>query len=117
MVEKIKIVLTTDGASRNNQNKTEREAAFGYLAERDDELVTEQSEYLGQGPQYTNNFAEYQAVINGVREINNRFSNDEIDLHIKSDSEILVKQLAGEYNTKKNERTIRYLCRRTQLAE
>jgi len=101
MNKQIKIILTTDGASRNNQNRTEREAALGYLIERDGELIAEQSEYLGQGPQYTNNFSEYQAVINGVREVSQRFSNDQIDLQIKSDSEILVKQLAGEYSAKK----------------
>ena len=101
MNEQIKIILATDGASRNNQKRTEREATFGYLVERDDELIAEQSEYLGQGSQYTNNFAEYQAVINGIREVSQRFSTDQIDLHIQSDSEILVKQLVGEYNAKK----------------
>ena len=95
--------MTTDGASLNNQNRELREGSFGYLIEQNNELVDEVSEYIGQGPKYTNNYAEYQAVINGVRHIKRLFPNREISLSIKSDSELLVKQITGEYSVNKME--------------
>jgi len=97
MTNQTTIILTTDGASLHNQNENNREAAIGYLIEQDDEVVVEESKYLGQGAKYTNNFAEYQAVTTGVRDVKKQFGGERINLHIKSDSQLLIKQLAGEY--------------------
>jgi len=96
-----KIILAADGACQNNQNGEIREAAIGYLIEKDGEVIVDESKYIGQGDQFTNNRAEYEAVINGVRDIKNRFDANQVTLHIQTDSQLLVEQIAGSYSAKK----------------
>jgi len=96
-----KIILAADGACQNNQNSEIREAAIGYLIEKDGEVIVEESKYIGQGNQYTNNRAEYEAVISGVRDIKDRFDDEQVTLQIQTDSELLVKQISGEYSADK----------------
>lgn len=96
-----KIILAADGACQNNQNGENREAAIGYLIEKDGKVIVEESKYIGQGNRYTNNRAEYEAVISGVRDVKNRFDDEQVILQIQSDSELLVKQILGEYSAKK----------------
>jgi ribonuclease HI len=101
MSEKTTIILTADGASKNNQSPSKRKAGFGYLIQHDGETITEEYQYIGQGTECTNNFAEYRAVIVGVQDIKKRFPDRQIDLLIRSDSEVVVKQLNGVYNADK----------------
>jgi len=96
-----KIILAADGACQNNQNSEIREAAIGYLIEKDGEVIAEESKYIGQGNQYTNNRAEYEAVICGIRDVKNRFDEKRVTLHIQTDSQLLVEQIAGSYSAKK----------------
>jgi|GEM_PF-6660178 len=86
MTNQTTIILTTDGASLHNQNENNREAAIGYFIEQDDEVVAQESKYLGQGAKYTNNFAECQAVTTGVQDITRQFGDDRINFYVKSDS-------------------------------
>ncbi len=83
--------LFTDGASRGNPGKAGAGAVL--LDEKGRELVTK-SEYLGV---CTNNLAEYQALILGLRtarEIGCR------KLDIFLDSELIVRQVRGIYKVK-----------------
>lgn len=95
------VKLTADGASRDNSNKKKRRASIGYLIEQNGERIVEQNEYLGQGEEFTNNLAEYRAIIHGIREIKRRRPADETEVQIRSDSELVVNQLIGEYNADK----------------
>jgi len=83
-------VANVDGGSRGNPGP----AGYGVRIERPDGSIEEIKESVGIA---TNNVAEYRgllaalgwAVRSGIRR-----------LHIRSDSELLVKQMRGEYRVK-----------------
>jgi probable phosphoglycerate mutase len=95
------VTLTTDGATRDNQYPSKRRSGFGYVIEHNDETIAEEYQYIGQDTAYTSNFAEYQAVIIGVKNIKERFADRQINLRLRSDSELIIKQLNGEYSVNK----------------
>ncbi|MDD5145593.1 MAG: ribonuclease HI family protein [Candidatus Pacebacteria bacterium] len=89
-----KIIIYTDGGSRGNPGESAIGAVF--CNERG-EIFKKHSECLGRA---TNNEAEYQAVILALKKFKSLFGNklaQNSDIEIKSDSELLVKQLNGEY--------------------
>ena len=83
--------LFTDGGSRGNPGP----AAIGaFIFDENDNLVTFLGEYLGEE---TNNFAEYTALIRGL----NLAAKEGIDsIECNLDSELVVKQLNGQYKVK-----------------
>ena len=90
-----KIIINTDGGSRGNPGP----GAIGIIFSNEKgQSLKEYSEYLGDN--FTNNEAEYRAVIFALQKFKALFGkklaqNSEIEL--KSDSELLIKQLNGEY--------------------
>lgn len=81
----------TDGASRGNPGP----AAIGIVFyDSDDTLMGEHKEKLGD---QTNNYAEYMAVIRAM-ELAQGKDVDRLDFY--SDSQLLVKQMLGEYKVK-----------------
>lgn len=85
------VVMYTDGASRGNPGP----ASIGvlFVNAKGEEIATI-SEAIGD---QTNNFAEYFAVIEGLKKA---IKNKVTQIHLKSDSEFLIKQLKGEYKVK-----------------
>ena len=89
-----KIIIYTDGGSRGNPGPAAIGAVF---CNEKGQVIKKYSEYLGET---TNNEAEYQAVILALKKFKALFGkklaqNTEIEL--RSDSELLIKQLQGEY--------------------
>jgi len=90
-----KIIIYTDGGSRGNPGP----AAAGIMfCNEKGQSIKEYSEYLGDN--LTNNEAEYKAVIFALKKFKAVFGkklakNSEIE--IRSDSELLVKQLNAKY--------------------
>ncbi len=84
------LYIYTDGAARGNPG----EAGAGIYIRNSVESLVEKSIYLGST---TNNVAEYSAFIFGLKEAE-RLGGKNIMLF--SDSELLVKQLRGEYRIK-----------------
>jgi len=90
-----KIIIYTDGGSRGNPGPS----AIGVvISDEKGNTLKEYSHYLGDDS--TNNEAEYQAVIFALKKIKLLFGkktayNSEIE--INSDSQLLVKQINGEY--------------------
>ncbi|QSW99332.1 ribonuclease HI [Haloterrigena alkaliphila] len=78
-----------DGASRGNPGP----AAIGWLIVTGDGIVAEGGETIGRA---TNNQAEYEALITAL-EAASDYSYDEV--HVRGDSELIVKQVRGEYDT------------------
>jgi len=76
-----------DGAARGNPGP----AAIGYVVESEDWTETEQ-EYIGRA---TNNVAEWTAVLRGVEEALDRGCTS---VRAVGDSEVVVKQMQGEYD-------------------
>ena len=83
--------LYTDGASRGNPG--EAGAGVSILDEQGNELAAT-GEYLGQ---CTNNEAEYRALLLGLAKCS-EFGAGRIKAHL--DSELIVKQIHGEYRVK-----------------
>lgn len=78
-----------DGASRGNPGP----AAFAYVIERDGVAAVEHAECIGDA---TNNVAEYTALVRVLE----RAAPLGGRLLVHSDSELLVKQMNGEYRVK-----------------
>ena len=87
----MKARLSTDGGSRGNPGP----AAYGYVLELDDGTVLDaRGETIGVA---TNNVAEYRALLAGLASAVERGVEE---LEVVSDSELLVKQMRGEYKVK-----------------
>jgi ribonuclease HI len=87
----LKAKLFTDGGARGNPGP----AAYGYVIEADDGTVlAAHGEKIGVA---TNNVAEYSALIAGLEAALERGITD---LEVVSDSELVVKQMRGEYKVK-----------------
>jgi ribonuclease HI len=89
-----KIIIYTDGGSRGNPGPSAIGAVF--CNERN-QIIKKYSEYLGE---MTNNEAEYQAVIFALEKFKALFGKKlakSTDIELKVDSELLIKQLNGEY--------------------
>jgi ribonuclease HI len=83
--------LSTDGGSRGNPGP----AAYGYVLETEDGTVLDaRGETIGVA---TNNVAEYRALLAGLESALDRGVDE---LEVVSDSELLVKQMRGEYRVK-----------------
>jgi ribonuclease HI len=83
--------LSTDGGARGNPGP----AAFAYVLETDDGTVLDaRGEAIGVA---TNNVAEYRALVAGLEKAA-ELGLDEVE--VVSDSELLVKQMRGEYRVK-----------------
>lgn len=85
--------LYTDGGSRGNPGP----AGIGFiLFDSDDNLIWSESKYLGKA---TNNMAEYKALEEGLNYVFKKVQDVEV-LTCYLDSELVVKQLNGEYKVK-----------------
>ncbi len=85
------IVVNVDGASRGNPG----ESGIGVaIFDKDFNLINEACDYLGVA---TNNIAEYKALILGIK-LSTKYNAKRI--LFKSDSELMVKQIKGEYRVK-----------------
>jgi ribonuclease HI len=83
--------LFTDGGARGNPGP----AAYAYVLEDGDgEVLAAHGEAIGVA---TNNVAEYRALVEGLRKA---ASLGVRELEVVSDSELMVKQMRGEYRVK-----------------
>ena len=91
MTEPPLLRIHTDGASRGNPG----DAAYAFVLVRPDDEVIEEAECLGQ---MTNNQAEYTALIRALEHALELGAHHRLIIH--SDSELMVKQMNGEYRVK-----------------
>jgi len=90
----VKATLWTDGGARGNPGP----AAFAYVLEAEDGSALEsRGEAIGVA---TNNVAEYSALVAGLRQA---AAAGVRELEVRSDSELMVKQMRGEYRVKSPE--------------
>lgn len=85
----MKLLIYTDGGSRGNPG---RSAAAFYIPQ----------DNVKRGiplPDTTNNVAEYTGLLEALKYALYRYK-DSVDLHIHSDSELMVKQMTGAYRVK-----------------
>ncbi len=87
----MKATLSTDGGSRGNPGP----AAYAYVLEAEDGTVlAAHGEAIGVA---TNNVAEYSALVAGLEKA---AEVGVTELEVISDSELMVKQMRGEYRVK-----------------
>ncbi len=89
-----KLLIYTDGGARGNPGP----AAIGVVV--GDRAY---SEAIGKA---TNNVAEYKAMVFGLKKAKHLLGGEkaaETDIEIRSDSQLLVSQLKGEYKVKEEE--------------
>ena len=90
------ITIFTDGGSRGNPGP----AAIGVqVVDSKGKVLQEVSEAIGNA---TNNFAEYAAALRGLQAAKEHFGKKtkELQFELKLDSELVKKQLNGEYQIK-----------------
>ncbi len=87
----MKARLWTDGGARGNPGP----AAFAYVLEAEDGTVLDaRGEAIGVA---TNNVAEYSALVAGLARA---VEAGVRELEVRSDSELMVKQMRGDYRVK-----------------
>jgi ribonuclease HI len=87
----VKAKLSTDGGARGNPGP----AAFGYVLETEDgHVLAAHGEAIGRA---TNNVAEYRGLVAGMAKAAELAVTE---LEVVSDSELLVKQMRGDYRVK-----------------
>jgi ribonuclease HI len=88
------LTIHTDGASRGNPGA----AAFAYIIAQDGQATIEEAGCLGE---MTNNQAEYTALVRALEHALQLGREHRLLIH--SDSELMVKQMNGEYRVKNEE--------------
>lgn len=93
------IIIHTDGGARGNPGP----AGVGVVIEIDNKKTdnldnrVEISKYIGEA---TNNQAEYQAVIEALKYLEENYLEEGIEAKFYLDSELVVEQLNGKYKVK-----------------
>lgn len=82
--------IFTDGAARGNPGP----AGIGIVVKQAGKTIAEIADYIGET---TNNIAEYSAFIRGLEEATKLKAKQ---ISVFCDSELLVKQIKGEYRVK-----------------
>ena len=101
----MQVTIYTDGGARGNPGP----AAIGGVIENEDGPLEEFSTYIGEA---TNNQAEYRALLSGMERA---AKHTDVDLICVLDSELVVKQMRGEYKIKSPE--LRKLAHQAQALE
>jgi len=90
-----KVIIYTDGGAKGNPGP----GAIGVVFTNEKgEVFKKYSEYLGEN--FTNNEAEYLALIFALKKFKQIFGKKlakNTEIEIRSDSELMIKQLKGEY--------------------
>jgi ribonuclease HI len=99
-----KIIIYTDGGARGNPGQ----AAIGVVIQLDGETKG-YSKAIGET---TNNVAEYESIIFALKKAKQLVGGEkakETDVEIRSDSELVVSQLRGEYKLREHDLIPRFV--------
>lgn len=100
-----RLLIYTDGASRNNPGPS----AAAFIILKDNTIVCKKAYFIGEN---TNNTAEYQAIIDALKEASNITDGEVL---VYSDSELVIKQINGQYKIKKDH--LNQLCNRVKALQ
>lgn len=106
-------VLYADGGARGNPGPAGAGAVvFDSIGKR----VVEVADYLGVA---TNNIAEYEAVIRGLKALREEFPADHFKTHevlVRMDSKLVIEQMKGNYKVKHPNLVPRYMEAKNVIA-
>ncbi len=106
MTENIRLKIYIDGAARGNPGP----AGIGVVVMNSEgHILREIKEYIGPA---TNNIAEYRAAVKALQ-IASRLGGEKLDIFC--DSELIVRQIKGEYKVK--DEKLRDLCKEVKALE
>ncbi len=106
----MKLIAFTDGAARGNPG----EAGIGILIkDEQDSVKAALKKYLGKT---TNNVAEYTALLTLVEYLRNSETLHCSELAVNTDSELMTRQMNGEYKVKDADLKLLYQKVKLQLA-
>jgi ribonuclease HI len=89
-----KFFVWTDGGARGNPGP----AGYGVVIKDEaGKNVAEIAEYLGET---TNNQAEYWGLVTALEKVRDLAGSDEVQVEVRMDSELIVKQMLGLYKVK-----------------
>jgi ribonuclease HI len=88
----LRLTVHVDGGARGNPGPA---AIAAVVSDADGEVIDRVSQVIGRA---TNNVAEYRALILGIERA---AAHGATELEIVGDSELVVKQMRGEYRVKK----------------
>lgn len=88
-----KVTIYTDGGARGNPGP----AGAGAVIYKGKTKIGDVSEFLGHR---TNNWAEYEALILALTLARDELGRVVQDVEVRMDSELIVKQMKGEYRVK-----------------
>lgn len=94
-----KFLIHTDGGARGNPGP----AAIGVVIEENGKIIFQEGRKIGDA---TNNQAEYQAVALALQKAK-ELGGEELEFHL--DSELVVRQLNGEYKVKNQDLALQFL--------
>lgn len=86
--------LYTDGGSRGNPGIS----ACAFVLLKKEQIIEIESKYIGIS---TNNYAEYSGLKMGIDYFSKKYNTEELQIYM--DSELIVKQITGEYKIKSEE--------------
>lgn len=101
------IYTNSDGGARGNPGP----GAIGVIVREEDKILTKYQGTVGR--RVTNNVAEYEGLIKALK-LASKFTDKEVTCIV--DSELIVKQLLGEYRVK-NKRLLELFRKVQQLQE
>lgn len=105
-----KLIIYTDGGSRSNPGPA---ASAFVIKNESDAILSKGGEFIGMA---TNNEAEYKGVIFALKAlIENHKNLLPVEIELRADSLLIVKQLSGEYKIK--ELRLRELCDQVKSLE
>ena len=105
-----KVLIYTDGGSRGNPGP----AGAGAVIYNGKKKVADVSEYLGHR---TNNWAEYEALILALTVARDELGPKVMGVEVRMDSELIVKQMKGEYRVKNPDMKEKHARVRELIAE
>jgi ribonuclease HI len=101
-------LLMVDGAARGNPGPA---GAGAVIADENGAVVKEMSRYLGRT---TNNVAEYEALLMGLEAL---LVLGRKHIKVQSDSQLLVRQLNGQYRVKDEKLTLLFQRAKSLLSQ
>lgn len=107
-MEKV-LYIHTDGGARGNPGP----AASAFIVEEEKLVLAKGTKFLGKT---TNNYAEYYAVFLATTWIKENFKKEHYVYKFLLDSELVVKQIKGEYKIKNEELKKLYVLIKELLA-
>ena len=101
----MKIIMYSDGGARGNPGPA---GAGVYIEDGEGNVIKKIAKFLGTR---TNNWAEYEAVILGLEGLKRHFGQKlmSMDIELRMDSELVVRQLTGVYKVKNQDLALQYM--------